>query len=210
MKKRAVIMAISLIALIAVAFIIPQISMIRCRIANNEPKTLFRTYKEKLFALRLPDVDLKNITFDNFRVISVSNQPIWMKRFVILASTDNMFLMTVDLNTGKVVSCSNKYVGENSVNVEAINLKPEKTKDEIIREAENYLTILNGEVPKDATITYVKYEIPENYDNENSKECFWVVRWLREKDNLIIGNSKNIIEIEINEKHGLKHYFNSF
>ena len=211
-KKKYLIIGISIfiIGILAVAFIIPQISMIRYRIANNDPKALFQIYKEKLSALRLPDIDLKNITFDKFEVIFPSNYPIWAKRYPILTLRDNMFYMVVDLNTKKVTSCSNHYVGKNLENVETLNLKPEKTEDEIIREAEKYLIILNGGIPKDASVFYVKYEIPPNYDNENSKECFWVVRWLREKDNLIIVNKKHIIEIEINEKYGLKHYFNSF
>ncbi len=210
--KRYLIIGISIfiIGILAVAFIIPQISTIKNRIDNNDPKALFQIYKEKLSALRLPDIDLKNITFDSFMVIFPSNYPIWAKRYALLTLKDNMFYMTVDLNTDKVTSCSNKYVGKNPENVVTLNLKPEKTKDEIIYEAKKYLTILNGEVPKDATITYVKYEIPSKYDNENSKECFWAVRWLRKKDDLIVDDGKHFIEIGFNEKHGLKYYFNNF
>ena len=76
--KRYLIIGISIfiIGILAVAFIIPQISTIKNRIDNNDPKALFQIYKEKLSALRLPDIDLKNITFDSFMVIFPSNYPI--------------------------------------------------------------------------------------------------------------------------------------
>lgn len=131
---------------------------------------LFVIYSTKLKSLNLPTLNLSNVKPDDFLIVNdiASNG----RKVATVGCKNCGFGMEIDAVNGKILFCINHVILENNKNLDKGDSKPKKTKEEIIKQAEEYVKILIGEMPKDTG------SVTANYINPTCK-VEWHVFWDR-------------------------------
>ena len=83
-----------------------------------------------------------------------------------------------------------------------------RKKEEIIREADKYITAINDKLPEQAFLRECKFIITWWYDDKHSYDGTWVVRWGRREGDYKY--KKDYIALGIYEKNGLESYSYDF
>lgn len=110
----------------------------------------------------------------------------------------------INASTGRIIELFNKtpttiHEGED---------KPKKPKEEIIKQAEKYFKIINGEIPKDAFFYDCEFLVPGWNDTKHSYDGEWFVFWGRKAGDYAY--KEDWIKVIINEKYGLVGYYYKF
>jgi len=166
---------------------------------------LFKIYSEKLVELKLPTVDLSRVQIADF---STEEDLDSYDRKVILASCKGArFRIEIDPYTGKIYACQNYTIldltqSKGSPLFEG-GSQPFKKKEDIIKEGEHYLKILNnGKIPGKLKIREVKYTNSSWLDSKHSFMGDWSIWWDQMEGPYTLGS----MVVFVNEKYGLSDY----
>lgn len=178
---------------------------------NLTMKELFKIYRKKLIELNLPGINLNDITLENFSVYYQYDERL-DKTVPGIGCKLVGFSMRVDPTPGKILSCSNQYIAEKTGSLSGVvfkgGAKPARNKEDIVKEAERYVEILNGEIPKEACLWEVDYNVGAWQKPGYSYEGVWIVRWGRKEGDYKYYSDS--ICVMINESLGLSSYGYNF
>lgn len=173
-----------------------------CMSAETNTEFLIDSAVQRIKELNLYGINIDAIDKSNFKhdiydfdetiklLYTVTFKP--YLRFSIDASTGR--IMELSISPPKTI-----HEGED---------KPNKPKEEIIKQAEKYFRIINGEIPKDAFFYNCYFGVPGWNDTKHSYDGVWFVIWGRK-----VGDyeyKEDEIRVFINEKYGLDGYFYKF
>ena len=165
---------------------------------------LFKIYSEKVAELKLPTVDLNKVKISKFGSVEDINVDAYGRKIIRAGCWEIDFAMDIDPYTGRIHACYNYSIGDITEDVKNIPLfkdipEPSKKKEDIIKEAENYLKILNnGKMPDNLQFKEAEYH---NGGWRNHMHPFmgeWQVTWVQREGPYTLGN----ICMSINEKFG--------
>ncbi len=168
---------------------------------------LFVIYSDKLKILNLFNIDRDKIKYESFN-IGVETE--WYgKKVWNVACLHSGIVMDIDYVDGTIRGLSNRYITDIISGVGAPvfegGSKPKEKREFIIKEAEKYIQIINGEIPKDAYYEKAIYDNNSSgIDTKRYYEGLWRVDWGRKT-----GGYKyrfDGIRVTIHEKYGLAGY----
>ncbi len=182
-------------------------SNIFCQVEHKLTKDeLFDIYYNKLKELELPRINFEEIDKSEFK-IKYEHDDYFDKEIAEVTCANIKFDMEIDPITGQITGCYNGLAGEDKTLYEG-GAKPTKNEEEILKEAEKYLRIINGEIPKNVFLYKVEYEARGWYDSKRSYDGEWFVGWGRQE-----GEYRYLwdaITVFVSEKYGLSAYGYNF
>lgn len=172
---------------------------------------LFQIYSNKLKQLNLSTVNLDYVRLDEFSVVYNTDE--YGRKIPILGCKDAKFAMEIDPFTGRILSCTNRFINEKVHDDPNAPLfkggsKPYRKKEDIIREAETYLKILCDGFPEEAFFNDASYDVGVWPKADYSYEGGWGVDWKRRADGYVYYYDS--IGISVHEKYGLWGYNYNF
>lgn len=165
----------------------------------------FSIYLNKARELNLPNIDISKMKYNIF---NAGLEKEWYgKKVWDVACLHSGLGMKIDANSGIIRSLQNYSIdrlsGANPPVFEG-GAKPTRNKDDIIKEAEGYLKVLNGGIPQDSFFDKAEYDVSHWRDSQYSYEGYWLVDWGRKT-----GGYKyryDGVRVRIHEKYGLAGY----
>lgn len=190
--------------LVSATLMISVCSHVYCE-ENKElfKEELFKVFKGKLKELNLSFIDMEKIKYDTFDagIESSGNKKLWN-----VACLHGGATMDIDPISRRVISFLNdaysRKVKETTYQQEP---KPTKNQEEMIKEAERYIKIINGDIPDDIYFEEAKFiRNTSGLKSDYYHDGEWLVSWRRKE-----GNYKywwDRITLSIHEKYGLSGY----
>ncbi len=191
-----IIIPLTLVAILTVNYSLAQDNV------KLSKEQMFKIYSEKLAELKLPTVDLNDVKALTFKFREETD--LYERKIIEVGCQRARFDMDIDPYTGKIYACFNFSIGditeyEKNIPLFTGNPEPFKKKEEIIKEAENCLKILNnGTMPNNIQFKEARY-----YEGgwRNRMHPFmgeWSVIWIQMEGPYVLGD----IRMGINEKYG--------
>ena len=171
---------------------------------------LFNIYSIRLSELNLSTVNKESIKFSDFIILDYKLDKRFEKKIAVVSCKLTGFGMEIDPLSGKIVGCQNYAISHEyaSHRLYEGGAKPNKSKEDIISEAKNYIIILNGEIPKEAYFDEAVYKVQFWQDAAHSYKGEWFISWGRKEGDYKYRDDSIIIILD--EEYGLHGYGYNF
>lgn len=165
-------------------------------------KEVFSIYLDKSKKLNLSAINISMIKYSTF---SADHETKWYgKKVWDVGCLNSGIGMEIDAISGIIRGVRISRKKDSNVQVFKDGAKPVKNKEDIVREARDYLITINSGIPKDIFLDMAEYDVSHWRDSKYSYEGYWIIGWGRETGGYRYRFDG--IRVSIHEKYGLLGY----